>query len=54
MKDQSVIRDIAVERVQFRCPQSHWQSVVDYDAVLYADPEGTTWRTPTPAQQLSN
>ncbi len=29
-----MITDIAVERVEFRCPESHWQSVVDYDVVL--------------------
>ncbi|MDQ3763645.1 MAG: hypothetical protein M3460_19085 [Actinomycetota bacterium] len=38
-----MITDIAVERVEFRCPKSHWQSVVDYDVVLYADAEGDTW-----------
>lgn len=40
--------DIAVERVEFRCPESHWQSVVDYEVVLYEvvlydDADGTTW-----------
>jgi hypothetical protein len=38
-----VITDIAVERVEFRCPESHWQSVVDYDVVLYLDADGTAW-----------
>jgi hypothetical protein len=38
-----VITDIAVERVEFRCPDSHWQSVVDYDVVLYVDADGATW-----------
>jgi hypothetical protein len=38
-----VITDIAVERVEFRCPESHWKSVVDYDVVLYVDAEGDTW-----------
>ena len=38
-----MITDIAVERVEFRCPESHWQSVVDYDVVLYVDADGTTW-----------
>ena len=28
-----MITDIAVERVEFRCPESHWQS----DVVLYVD-----------------
>ena len=32
-----MITDTAVERVEFRCPESHWQSVVDYDVVTYAD-----------------
>jgi hypothetical protein len=50
-----VITDIAVERVEFRCPESHWQSVVDYDVVLYVDAEGDTWEffsvngVPTPS-----
>ena len=35
-----MITDIAVERVEFRCPESHWQSVVDYDVVTYADADG--------------
>jgi hypothetical protein len=35
-----VITDIAVERVEFRCPESHWQSVADYDVVTYADTDG--------------
>jgi hypothetical protein len=39
-----MITDIAVERVEFRCPESHWQSVVDYDVVLYVDAEGDTWQ----------
>jgi len=38
-----VITDIAVERVEFRCPESHWQSVVDYDVVVYVDAEGDAW-----------
>jgi hypothetical protein len=38
-----VITDIAVERVEFRCPDSHWQSVVDYDVVVYVDADGATW-----------
>ena len=38
-----MITDIAVERVEFRCPDSHWQSVVDYDVVLYVDADGATW-----------
>jgi hypothetical protein len=50
-----MISDIAVERVELRCPELHWQSVVDYDAVLYADAEGDTWEffsvdgVPTPS-----
>ncbi len=35
-----MITDIAVERVEFRCPESHWQSDVDYDVVTYADADG--------------
>ena len=35
-----MITDIAVERVEFRCPESHWQSVADYDVVTYADTDG--------------
>jgi hypothetical protein len=35
-----VITDIAVERVEFRCPESHWQSVVDHDVVTYTDADG--------------
>ena len=38
-----MITDIAVERVEFRCPESHWDCVVDYDVVLYVDAEGDTW-----------
>ena len=38
-----MITDIAVERVEFRCPESHWQSVVDYDVVVYVDAEGDAW-----------
>jgi hypothetical protein len=38
-----VITDIAVEWVEFRCPDSHWQSVVDYDVVVYVDADGATW-----------
>lgn len=38
-----MITDIAVERVEFRCPDSHWQSVVDYDVVVYVDADGATW-----------
>jgi hypothetical protein len=38
-----VITDIAVERVEFRCPESHWQSVIDYDVVVYVDAEGDNW-----------
>ena len=32
-----MITDIAVERVEFRCPESHWRSVVDYDVVTYTE-----------------
>lgn len=35
-----MITDIAVERVEFRCPESHWRSVVDYDVVTYTDADG--------------
>ena len=35
-----MLTDIAVERVEFRCPESHWQSIVDYDVVTYADADG--------------
>lgn len=38
-----MITDIAVERVEFRCPDSRWQSVVDYDVVVYVDADGATW-----------
>lgn len=38
-----MISDIAVERVEFRCPESHWHSVADFDVVFYVDPEGGTW-----------
>lgn len=50
-----MITDIAVERVEFRCPDSHWQSMVDYDVVLYLDADGDTWEffsvdgVPTPS-----
>jgi hypothetical protein len=50
-----VITEIAVERVEFRCPESHWHSVVDYDVVLYVDADGDTWEVfstngvPTPS-----
>ncbi len=40
-----MITDIAVERVEFRCPDSHWQSVVDYDVVVYVDADGATWES---------
>jgi hypothetical protein len=38
-----VICDIAVERVEFCCHDAHWQSVVDYDVVLYTDADGDSW-----------
>jgi len=38
-----VITGIAVERVELRCPDSHWQSVVDYDLVPYVEADGDTW-----------
>jgi hypothetical protein len=50
-----MITDIAVERVEFRCPEGHWESCVDYDVVLYVDAEGDTWEfysvdgVPTPS-----
>ena len=50
-----MITDIAVERVEFRCPESHWQCVVDYDVVLHVDAEGDVWEffsvdgVPTPS-----
>lgn len=50
-----MITDIAVERVEFCCPESHWLSVVDYDVVLYVDADGDTWEffsvngVPTPS-----
>jgi hypothetical protein len=50
-----MITDIAVERVCFRCPESHWQSEAEYDVVLYVDAVGDTWEffsfngVPTPS-----
>lgn len=38
-----MITEIAVERVEFRCSESHWSRTVDYDLVLYVDAEGDTW-----------
>jgi hypothetical protein len=50
-----MITDIAVERVEFRCPKGHWQTSVDYHVVLYTDAAGDTWEVfsvdgvPTPS-----
>ncbi|MDT7672807.1 MAG: hypothetical protein QOD82_709, partial [Pseudonocardiales bacterium] len=50
-----MIIEIAVERVIFRCPESHWRSEADYDVVLYTDAVGDTWEffslngTPVPS-----
>jgi hypothetical protein len=38
----SVITEIAVVQVEFRCPESHWEDTVEYDVVLYVDAEGDT------------
>ena len=34
---------LRVERVEFRCPESHWRSVVDYDVVTYTDADGAAF-----------
>jgi hypothetical protein len=50
-----LITEIAVERVIFRCPESHWWSAADFDVVLYTDAVGDTWEffslngTPVPS-----
>jgi hypothetical protein len=38
-----VITEIAVERVRFRCRESHWEYEADYDVVLHVDAVGDTW-----------
>lgn len=38
-----MIVDIAVERVVFRCPESHWCTEAEYDVVIYVDAVGDTW-----------
>jgi hypothetical protein len=38
-----MITDIAVEEVEFRCRESHWQDCAEYDVVFYTDAEGDTW-----------
>jgi hypothetical protein len=50
-----MITEIAVERVEFRCPESHWCAQADYDLVLYQDAVGDIWElysldgVPTPS-----
>jgi hypothetical protein len=38
-----VITEIAVERVRFRCRESHWECEADYDVVIHEDASGDTW-----------
>ncbi|HEY2204906.1 MAG TPA: hypothetical protein VGH99_10595 [Pseudonocardia sp.] len=38
-----VITEIAVERVRFECPESHWRMEADFDLVLHVDAVGDTW-----------
>lgn len=38
-----MITEIAVERVRFRCRESHWECEADYDVVIHEDASGDTW-----------